>query len=63
MKLRLGAGLERAIDAAVLVVLVVVAIRTASDFTRVATLIAAFLLQLGWFFAWRRWKHRTSETP
>jgi hypothetical protein len=54
MRLHLGVGLERAIDAAVLVILIVIVIRTANEFIKVAALTAVALLVLGWFFAWRR---------
>ena len=54
MRLRSRAGLERAVDAAVLGILIVIAIRAETEFTRIAVLIAAVLLLLGWLAAWLR---------
>ena len=51
---RYGGRVERSIDAIVFGILIVVAIRTTSNFTRVAAVIGAALLLLGWFVAWRR---------
>jgi hypothetical protein len=51
---RYGSALERAIDAAVFGLLIVVAIRAPNGFTRAAALIAAALMLIGWIVAWRR---------
>ena len=54
MRLRPLGLLERTFDAVILGILVVVAIRTDGVFTRSALLLAAILMLLGWFVAWRR---------
>ena len=51
---RHGRILERALDAVVFGVLIVLAIQTQSAFTRIAVLIAAALVLIGWIIAWRR---------
>jgi hypothetical protein len=45
---------ERLIDAIVFAALVVVAVRTNSEFIRMVGAAAAVLLLIGWFVAWRR---------
>jgi hypothetical protein len=45
---------ERAIDAIVFAVLVVVAVQTNSQFIRIMAAVSAALLLIGWFVAWRR---------
>ena len=51
---RHGDKIERAIDAAVLGIVVVVAIHAPNAFTKAALLTAAALLLIGWLIAWRR---------
>jgi len=46
--------IERMIDAVVFSALVVVAVRTNSEFIRVLAAASAALLPIGWFVAWRR---------
>jgi hypothetical protein len=54
----LGIALERALDAAVLAVLILVAIYTSSTLERLGVLVAAALLLLGWLAAWYRRKSK-----
>lgn len=51
---RYGSTLERAIDATVFGLLIVVAIRAPNTFIRAAVPVAAALLLIGWVIAWRR---------
>ena len=52
--MRPSAVLERAVDAAILVCLVVVAIRTPGSGVRTVALIGIVLMLFAWFIAWRR---------
>lgn len=50
----LGIAVQRALDAAMLAVLIFLAISTSSTLERLAVIFAAALLLLGWFVAWYR---------
>ena len=54
MNLHLFAKLERAIDAVMLGIWVVVAIQTDSEFIKIAAVVAVVLLLIGRYAAWHR---------